>query len=118
MDTLIEQGIKDGTLNGLSEKWLKAPLPASRVRSGDGGQLHFSRPAAAGLLPARLWVTGAVDGAAGDDRRTAIGILGAAIRSGRPGMLGGYGADVEIIRNTPFVVFQLFLSSLVYRTSD
>ncbi len=25
----IEQGIKDGTLNGLSEKWLKAPLPAS-----------------------------------------------------------------------------------------
>ncbi|MVY96099.1 amino acid ABC transporter substrate-binding protein, partial [Enterobacteriaceae bacterium 8376wD7] len=21
--------IKDGTLNGLSEKWLKAPLPAS-----------------------------------------------------------------------------------------
>ncbi len=29
VDTLIEQGIKDGTLNGLSEKWLKAPLPAS-----------------------------------------------------------------------------------------
>jgi polar amino acid transport system substrate-binding protein len=29
VDALIEQGIKDGTLNGLSEKWLKAPLPAS-----------------------------------------------------------------------------------------
>ncbi len=29
VDTLIEQGIKDGTLNGLSEQWLKAPLPAS-----------------------------------------------------------------------------------------
>ncbi|KKY74307.1 MULTISPECIES: transporter substrate-binding domain-containing protein [Klebsiella] len=29
VDALIEQGVKDGTLNGLSEKWLKAPLPAS-----------------------------------------------------------------------------------------
>ena len=29
VDTLIEQGIKDGTLNKLSEEWLKAPLPAS-----------------------------------------------------------------------------------------
>ena len=29
VDALIEQGIKDGTLNGLSEQWLKAPLPAS-----------------------------------------------------------------------------------------
>ena len=29
MDALIEQGIKDGTLNGLSEQWLKAPLPAN-----------------------------------------------------------------------------------------
>jgi len=29
VDTLIEQGIKDGTLNKLSEAWLKAPLPAS-----------------------------------------------------------------------------------------
>ncbi|BFO09507.1 transporter substrate-binding domain-containing protein [Serratia rubidaea] len=29
VDALIEQGIKDGTLNALSEKWLKAPLPAS-----------------------------------------------------------------------------------------
>ena len=38
----------------------------------------------------------------------AIGILGAAIRSGRPGMLSRvWGGYVEIIRNTPFVV-QLF----------
>lgn len=29
VDALIEQGVKDGTLNGLSEKWMKAPLPAS-----------------------------------------------------------------------------------------
>lgn len=29
IDALIEQGIKDGTLNALSEQWLKAPLPAS-----------------------------------------------------------------------------------------
>lgn len=29
VDALIEQGIKNGTLNGLSEQWLKAPLPAS-----------------------------------------------------------------------------------------
>ena len=29
VDALIEQGIKDGTLNGLSEQWLKAPLPAN-----------------------------------------------------------------------------------------
>nr|MBA2815584.1 Sulfate starvation-induced protein 7 [Candidatus Pantoea persica] len=29
VDVLIEQGIKDGTLNKLSEEWLKAPLPAS-----------------------------------------------------------------------------------------
>lgn len=27
LDSLIEQGIKDGTLNTLSEQWLKAPLP-------------------------------------------------------------------------------------------
>jgi polar amino acid transport system substrate-binding protein len=26
---LIEQALKDNTLNTLSEKWLKAPLPAS-----------------------------------------------------------------------------------------
>ncbi len=38
----------------------------------------------------------------------AIGILGAAIRSGRPGVLSRiWGGYVEIIRNTPFVV-QLF----------
>lgn len=29
VNTLIEQGIKDGTLNGFSQEWLKAPLPAS-----------------------------------------------------------------------------------------
>ncbi|MFH2415068.1 transporter substrate-binding domain-containing protein [Enterobacter ludwigii] len=29
VDAVIEQGIKDGTLNSLSEQWLKAPLPAS-----------------------------------------------------------------------------------------
>ncbi len=29
VDTLIEQGVKDGTLNKLSEQWMKAPLPAS-----------------------------------------------------------------------------------------
>ena len=28
VDALIEQAIKDKTLNGLSEEWLKAPLPA------------------------------------------------------------------------------------------
>lgn len=28
VDELIEQALKDNTLNGLSEKWLKAPLPA------------------------------------------------------------------------------------------
>ncbi|QGH60435.1 transporter substrate-binding domain-containing protein [Serratia proteamaculans] len=28
VDQLIEQALKDNTLNGLSEKWLKAPLPA------------------------------------------------------------------------------------------
>ena len=28
VDALIEQGIKDGTLNNLSQQWLKAPLPA------------------------------------------------------------------------------------------
>lgn len=28
VDALIEQGIKDGTLNALSQQWLKAPLPA------------------------------------------------------------------------------------------
>lgn len=27
VDRLIEQGIKDGTLNNLSQQWLKAPLP-------------------------------------------------------------------------------------------
>jgi lambda repressor-like predicted transcriptional regulator len=29
VDTLIEQGIKDGTLNGLSEKWLKGEMAAT-----------------------------------------------------------------------------------------
>ncbi|WP_225088209.1 transporter substrate-binding domain-containing protein [Pectobacterium colocasium] len=29
IDALIEQALKDDTLNSLSEKWLKAPLPAS-----------------------------------------------------------------------------------------
>lgn len=29
VDALIAQALKDNTLNGLSEKWLKAPLPAS-----------------------------------------------------------------------------------------
>ncbi|WP_210497587.1 transporter substrate-binding domain-containing protein, partial [Pantoea ananatis] len=29
VNTLIEQGIKDGTLNKMSEEWLKAPLPAN-----------------------------------------------------------------------------------------
>ncbi|QLA05210.1 transporter substrate-binding domain-containing protein [Enterobacter ludwigii] len=29
VDAVIEQGIKDGTLNSLSEQWLKVPLPAS-----------------------------------------------------------------------------------------
>lgn len=29
VDALIEQALKDDTLNSLSEKWLKAPLPAS-----------------------------------------------------------------------------------------
>ncbi|QCR92615.1 transporter substrate-binding domain-containing protein [Enterobacter ludwigii] len=29
VDAVIEQGIKDGTLNSLSGQWLKAPLPAS-----------------------------------------------------------------------------------------
>ena len=29
VDALIEQGIKDGTLNKLSQEWLKAPLPAT-----------------------------------------------------------------------------------------
>lgn len=29
VNTLIEDGIKDGTLNAMSEKWMKAPLPAS-----------------------------------------------------------------------------------------
>jgi polar amino acid transport system substrate-binding protein len=29
VDAVIEQGIKDGTLNSFSEQWLKAPLPAS-----------------------------------------------------------------------------------------
>ncbi|CAI1697839.1 Sulfate starvation-induced protein 7 [Serratia quinivorans] len=29
VDQLIEQALKDNTLNGLSEKWLKAPLPAN-----------------------------------------------------------------------------------------
>ncbi|CAI0843231.1 Sulfate starvation-induced protein 7 [Serratia plymuthica] len=29
VDELIEQALKDNTLNGLSEKWLKAPLPAN-----------------------------------------------------------------------------------------
>jgi polar amino acid transport system substrate-binding protein len=29
VNTLIEQGIKDGTLNGFSQQWLQAPLPAS-----------------------------------------------------------------------------------------
>ena len=29
VNALIEQGIKDGTLNKLSEEWLKAPLPAN-----------------------------------------------------------------------------------------
>lgn len=28
VDALIEQGVKDGTLNALSQQWLKAPLPA------------------------------------------------------------------------------------------
>ena len=28
VNTLIEQGVKDGTLNALSQQWLKAPLPA------------------------------------------------------------------------------------------
>jgi len=28
VDALIEQGIKDGTLDNLSQQWLKAPLPA------------------------------------------------------------------------------------------
>lgn len=28
VDSLIEQGIKDGALNNLSQQWLKAPLPA------------------------------------------------------------------------------------------
>ncbi|YCH19998.1 amino acid ABC transporter permease [Pseudomonas sp. D1-3] len=38
----------------------------------------------------------------------ALGILGAALRSGRPSILGGlWGVYVELIRNTPFVV-QLF----------
>lgn len=29
IDALIEQGIQDGTLNKLSQQWLKAPLPAN-----------------------------------------------------------------------------------------
>ncbi|CAI0863519.1 Sulfate starvation-induced protein 7 [Serratia entomophila] len=29
VDALIEQALQDNTLNGLSEKWLKAPLPAN-----------------------------------------------------------------------------------------
>lgn len=29
VDALIEQGIKDGTLNKLSQQWLQAPLPAN-----------------------------------------------------------------------------------------
>ncbi len=42
VDTLIEQGIKDGTLNGLSEKWLSAAAcQPRRVRSVDDGATSF-----------------------------------------------------------------------------
>ncbi len=79
-------------------------------------QLHFSElwPHWPELL-AGLWVTVQLTVLA-TIGGLAIGILGAAIRSGRPGALSRvWGGYVEIIRNTPFVV-QLFLSSLVYRT--
>ena len=71
-------------------------------------QLHFSElwPHWPELL-AGLWVTVQLTVLA-TIGGLAIGILGAAIRSGRPGMLSRvWGGYVEIIRNTPFVV-QLF----------
>lgn len=71
-------------------------------------QLHFSElwPHWPELL-AGLWVTVQLTVLA-TIGGLAIGILGAAIRSGRPGVLSRiWGGYVEIIRNTPFVV-QLF----------
>lgn len=68
-------------------------------------QLHFSElwPHWPELL-AGLWVTVQLTVLA-TIGGLAIGILGAAIRSGRPGMLSRvWGGYVEIIRNTPFVV--------------
>ena len=42
VDTLIEQGIKDGTLNGLSEVAESATAcQPRRVRSGDDGATSF-----------------------------------------------------------------------------
>jgi polar amino acid transport system substrate-binding protein len=29
VDKLIEQALKDGTLNNFSQKWMQAPLPAT-----------------------------------------------------------------------------------------
>ncbi|MVY96098.1 ABC transporter permease subunit, partial [Enterobacteriaceae bacterium 8376wD7] len=71
-------------------------------------QLHFSKlwphwpELLAGLwVRVQLTVLATIGG-------LAIGILGAAIRSDRPGVLSRvWGGYVEIIRNTPFVV-QLF----------
>ncbi len=86
-------------------------------------QLHFSElwPHWPELL-AGLWVT--VQLTAGWRRVGGTGesaCLGAAIRSGRPGMLSRvWGGYVEIIRNTPFVV-QLFFYRLWFtepRTED
>ncbi len=80
-----------------------------RVRSGDDGATSFLTrlwPHWPELL-AGLWVTVQLTVLA-TIGGLAIGILGAAIRSGRPGMLSRvWGGYVEIIRNTPFVV-QLF----------
>ncbi len=81
-------------------------------------QLHFSElwPHWPELL-AGLWVTVQLTVLA-TIGGLAIGILGAAIRSGRPGMLsrvwGGY-VESSVIRR---LWCSSFLSSLVYRTSD
>ena len=58
VDALIEQGIKDGTLNGLSEQWLKARCRQTSAPEPMTGATSFLRALAALAGAAGgLWVT-------------------------------------------------------------
>lgn len=110
VDALIEQGIKDGTLNALSQQWLKAPVARRlfRIRSvNDGTTSFFCALAALAGAAGRAVGDYSTDGH-GHDRRPGYRHFGGRHSQRRPSWLSRiWGGYVELIRNTPFVV-QLF----------